>query len=747
MPDDDMFAPLPGTVRPPKPAAPKVPWCPILPVPGDAPPAPSRHRRLGKPSRRWIYRNAVGELLGYVLRFDQPDGGKEILPVTYCENMATRAREWRFKAWPAPRPLYGLDRLAQRPAAPVLVCEGEKAADAAAELLPGHVAVTSPNGAHSAAKAGWRALAGRHVTLWPDNDDEGRTYAAAVARALRGIAASVKLASTPAGAPAKWDAADAFAEGWDQSKAAELVVAAFPAPGDDAAPRGPASDDAEIVRLAALPLVAYGRERKPAADRLGCPVSILDRAVAAERGRGSNGNGQGRPLDLREPEPWPEPVDGAALLDALSAAIRRHVVLGSAEADAAALWALVTHAFDAFPIFPRLFVTAPEKGCGKSTLLDVLSRLVPRPLPASNIRAAALFRTIEAARPTLLLDEADAYARDDEDLRSVLDAGHSRQGSVVRCVGEDYEPRQFSAWAPVALAAIGHLPGTIEDRSIKIGLRRRRPDEAVEALRLDRAGALEKLARMAARWAVDHAAALAAADPAMPAGIVNRAADNWRPLLAVADLAGGAWSERARKAAAELSVDGEDSMSAGVLLFADLHELFASQPSGVLFTREILTALHADETRPWPEWKSGKPITERQLAALLKPHKIRPKTVRRGIETEKGYRLDWFTDAFASYLPPRSVTASQSGDSAGFEPVPSVTLSAAVAPPVTDAGCKKASVSNGCDAVTFPEPRSDDVDLIEFSERAAIREYDGGFSRAEAERFARAEVLGSRSPE
>jgi len=187
-----------------------------------------------------------------------------------------------------------------------------------------------------------------------------------------------------------------------------------------------------------------------------------------------------------------------------------------------------------------LFVNSPEKGCGKSTLLDVLSRLVPNPLGASNITAAALFRVIEAARPTLLLDEADTYARNNEDLRGVLDAGHRRDGAVIRTVGDDHEPRQFSAWAPVALAAIGRLPGTIEDRSVRIGLRRRRPDEAVEPLRLDRAGALDDLAHKAARWAADHAAELAAADPPVPEGIVNRAADNWRPLLAVADIAGGA---------------------------------------------------------------------------------------------------------------------------------------------------------------------------------------------------------------
>jgi hypothetical protein len=90
--------------------------------------------------------------------------------------------------------------------------------------------------------------------------------------------------------------------------------------------------------------------------------------------------------------------------------------------------------------------------------------------------------------PTLLLDEGDTYLRHNEDLRGVIDAGHQRNGAVIRTVGEDHEPRRFSVFAPVVIAAIGDLPATIEDRSIKIPMRRRRPDEQVESLRLDRAG-------------------------------------------------------------------------------------------------------------------------------------------------------------------------------------------------------------------------------------------------------------------
>lgn len=198
MPENGMFAPLPGPGRRRRPATPEPDdWLPVLPVPDDAPAGPPTHKRRGTPGGCWPYRDADNRLLGYVLRFNLPDDGKEFLPATFCQHATTGAREWRFKSWPAPRPLYGLDRLSARPAAPVVVCKGEKAADAAAELLPDHVAVTSPNGAKGATKADWRALAGRDVTLWPDHDNDGRFYAAAVAKALRGIARSVKIVAPP----------------------------------------------------------------------------------------------------------------------------------------------------------------------------------------------------------------------------------------------------------------------------------------------------------------------------------------------------------------------------------------------------------------------------------------------------------------------------------------------------------------------------------------------------------------------
>jgi len=225
---DGAFAPLdpadvPGTV-PTAPAG----WVPILPVPADAPRTLPPHR-LGKPSAMWVYRNAAGDRLGIVCRFDPADG-KQVLPLTYCRGPEGRT-EWRWQGFPEPRPIYGLDRLADRPGAPVLVTEGEKAADAAGMLFPDHVPVTSPGGTKAAAKADWSPLAGRHVTIWPDHDAPGGAYAAEVEKLAHAAgAASVRTVPVPETFPPKWDLADPIPEGWDADRLRALATAADPWP-------------------------------------------------------------------------------------------------------------------------------------------------------------------------------------------------------------------------------------------------------------------------------------------------------------------------------------------------------------------------------------------------------------------------------------------------------------------------------------------------------------------------------------
>ena len=290
----------------------------------------------------------------------------------------------------------------------------------------------------------------------------------------------------------------------------------------------------ELARLSALASITYDREREEAAEKLGCRVATLDREVKKCRGEASGG----RALVIETPEPHPEPVAGAELLDDLAATFRRFLHLPSQADTSGALWVIHTYTFEASPVTPRLAITSPEKRCGKTTLLELVAALACKPQMASNITAAATFRLIEMARPTLLVDEADTFLGQHEELRGVLNSGHRSTGAVVRVEerGGELVPAMFSTWAPVAIAMIGRLPGTLADRSIEVRMTRRAPGEAAERWRCDRLEQFAQLRRRCARWAQDHLDGLREADPEMPAPLHDRAADNWRPLLAIADL-------------------------------------------------------------------------------------------------------------------------------------------------------------------------------------------------------------------
>lgn len=430
----------------------------------------------------------------------------------------------------------------------------------------------------------------------------------------------------------------------------------------------------EIMRLAKLGVAAYEVERAAAAKRLGMRASVLDKLVEAERRQTGDDGKQGHALTLPEPRPCSEPVDGAAMLSDLAAAIRRHVVMAEHSADATALWVVHTYTLDAQHISPRLAITSPEKQCGKTTLLDVLTPLVWRPLLIANATASPIFRAIEIQRPTLLIDEADTFLGENEELRGILNSGHRRGGSVLRTVGDDFEPRQFATYSACAIALIGKLPGTLADRSVTVELQRRLDSEPIESFRFDRTAHLDDLARKTARWAVDNLVRLRSADPAMPPGVFNRLADNWRGLLAIADIVGGNWPQRARRAleAARTAVEDE---SIRVQLLTDIKAAFLERGVERLPSGELVDALVDIEGRAWAEWKAGKPLSQNGLARLLKPLKIIPDSVRIGSRTPKGYYLVQFEDAFRRYLlqkgeckPQHRNNADEMGTSTLFEP-------------------------------------------------------------------------------
>jgi putative DNA primase/helicase len=392
---------------------------------------------------------------------------------------------------------------------------------------------------------------------------------------------------------------------------------------------------AEVARLARLEPLAYEQLRHEVAERLGVRASVLDAAVKTARQVDGDTRGQGRPLQLAVIEPWHEPVDGAGLLDAIAAFINRFMVLPPGAVEAVALWSVGTHSFQFFEIFPRLTLRSATPQCGKTTLRSIVAGLVPKPLRADSIMPAAVFRTIELERPTLLLDEAETYLTNNEELRGVINSGHRSDGQVIRCVGDDHEPRQFSTWAPMLLAQIGSPPPTVYDRSIVITLTRKKTSEAVEALSDADRLLLRELAQKAARWSADNAKSIATMRPSALPAVSDRANDNWRPLFAVAEVAGGDWPERARTAACLLADRvGHDAASVGEMLIADIHEIFTSRRAGSadhvgrLASVELTGRLVQLEGRPWAEWKAGKPLSPNALARQLKMFKIQPATMR-----------------------------------------------------------------------------------------------------------------------
>lgn len=352
-------------------------------------------------------------------------------------------------------------------------------------------------------------------------------------------------------------------------------------------------------------------------------------------------------------------TDGAAILDALHAAIVRYVVLPTPEAaDAVVLWIAATHAQPAWAHAARLVIRAPEKRCGKSRLLDVVEATSFQPIMTVNASTAAVYRAIGAngAPPTLLIDEADtifgARAGDaNEDLRGLLNAGHQRGRPTIRWDATNRCLERIETFAMAALAGIGRMPDTIEDRAVVVRMRRRTAGEKVFPYRVRRDGPpLRDLAAQLFGWLHEHLAELERAAPAMP--VEDRAADTWESLVAVADLAGGDWPARARAAIVALTSETDDDPASSdrIRLLADCRTAF--EDADALPTVVLIDRLKADPEAPWADY-AGTGLTPMRLAGLLREYDIRSTTIRfpSPIGQAKGYARGDFHDAWARYCP------------------------------------------------------------------------------------------------
>src|SRR5262249_5392869 len=278
--------------------------------------------------------------------------------------------------------------------------------------------------------------------------------------------------------------------------------------------------------------------------------------------------------------------------------IGRFVACPSQHAQVAhALWIVHAHLMMKWESTPRLSFLSPEPASGKTRALEVTELLVPNPVSAVNVSPAYLFRKVGSDEGVaILFDEIDTVfgpkAKGNEEVRGILNAGHRRGAVAGRCImnGKTVMTEEISAYAPVALAGLGWLPDTILSRSVIVQMRRRHQGEVVEQFRrrihvVDG----ERVRNTIEAWARTLTGDITW--PEMPAGVQDRDADVWEPLIAIADVVGGKWPEVARDAALALLSESKDTEpSLGIRLLADLRTIFGEEKA--ISTASILKALH-----------------------------------------------------------------------------------------------------------------------------------------------------------
>jgi hypothetical protein len=343
----------------------------------------------------------------------------------------------------------------------------------------------------------------------------------------------------------------------------------------------------------------------------------------------------------------------AELLQDVESFLARFVILPPDTRLPVALWVVSTFCFETFDAMAYLCVTSPTPRCGKTRLLEVLSLLVSNSQRTANISEAALFRIIEAQKPTLLLDEAETLkgrSERAEYLRGLLNAGNRRDASVIRLVGQSHTPQIFSVYCPKVVAGIGSMPHTIRDRSILIQMQRRKDSERVQRFIFRKAQPdSDKLRQRMAGFVAASQETIDATYQNLDLDFIeDRDAEAWEPLFAVLRVGDPRRLGELKECALVLTGqkaggDAEESLS--LRLLSDLREVWPEDESA--FTGHLIESLRAIEDSPWA---SEVDLNPRKLARFLRPFGVEPRQVRIGSKTAKGYLLSELEPAFARYL-------------------------------------------------------------------------------------------------
>lgn len=425
-----------------------------------------------------------------------------------------------------------------------------------------------------------------------------------------------------------------------------------------------------LAKLALLTEEEYemGGRRDRAAKRLGMKKPTKLDEFVKQRRQHETHQPSDELIEFKTCEPWPEPVNGGELLSEVAVTFRRFIVFKHEhDAEVMALWALGSHLYEEFSIFPRLGFTSPLPECGKTTALDVLEHLALRATRSDNLTTAVAFRIMEF-HPSLLLDELDTFLHDNPELIGVLNSGHKKGGYVFRMekVNERMVMTRFATYGPVAYGMIGHPTGTLFSRTLFVRLERKSADQQAEDFDPDENPALAEelstLRRKLARWVADHRAEVKECRP-NTASLANRARNNWRPLLKIAQVAGGSWTTQTLEAAGVSAPRGKKTDQERLL--RDIRNIFHTRQVDRLPSTLLLADLLTNHDTIWYRYhKKRDPLDVNDLADLLSDFDIGPTAMFASKElqlklfnsakekkvTWKGYLLADFLPLFQKYL-------------------------------------------------------------------------------------------------
>jgi hypothetical protein len=644
--------------------------------------------RTGDPKKivaaEYIYENLNGTVVSAVERVEYQDANGAVLAKDGKAKKSFRQKrpdpgrpgKWIWNIDGVPVIPYRLPELTEAIAAdhPIMVVEGEKCADALWNI--GIPATTNAMGAGK-----WRPelnkyFVGADTILLPDNDSAGYSHIQDVGASLSGVAKRLRVLLLPS-LPVKGDVCDWLAAGGTREALDGLIARApdWQPLKTETSDEAKSREDALIDALLKAPQgLEFYRQRDKAADELKVSKTAIDAELQMRR--------DAVPLHGHWiVEPWPEPVDGDSLLRDIIRRTRRHVICSHDASLTSSLWTMFAWVHDEVAVHsPILLVTSAESECGKTTLLGLISYLAPRALASVEISKAALYRSIQLWQPSFIIDEFDNVlaARDGDktELRSVINSGHTRGQGVIRCITDEHRPEVFPTFAAKAIGMVGRkLPVTTLGRCIIIELRRRAKDEGIDEFAHQDDAELADLRARLRRWSMDNADALGTAVVAMPEQFINRRANNWRLLFAIADLCSGAedWGDKARLAA--INIEGaSDISSIGIRLLADIKRIFDEDGCDSILSATLVAKLKEDPEAPWAEWNHGKGLTQNSLAVLLGGGGGRGRGSRGGFGIRskdvhlatgahgKGYERAQFEQPWRSFLSEDTSSLSEEGE-------------------------------------------------------------------------------------